>query len=92
MFIEVLSASAGLNIDLLELRNLPYTQQLVDVMKSSLPLVTVSNVFINGIASGHGLVHLPLKVNTYVRKDLPLFDLLSKTFFVSERGGAGGGL
>ncbi|KAH7708673.1 hypothetical protein AAVH_24077 [Aphelenchoides avenae] len=61
MFIEVLSASAGLNIDLLELRNLPYTQQLVDVMKSSLPLVTVSNVFINGIASGHGLVHLPLK-------------------------------
>lgn len=63
MLREFLSRCEGFVIARLILRNLPYNQQLMNVMVQCLPFTSVLNVFVDGVAFGHDQVHRILEVN-----------------------------
>lgn len=57
MLREVLTRCDGLAVNQLVLHNLSYTEQLLNVVEECLPSVTVSELFIDGVSSGHERVH-----------------------------------
>lgn len=61
--LDVLGRCKGFVVAVLELRDLPYNERVMDVMAQCLPFVTVSVVFVNGVASGHDQVPRLLEVN-----------------------------
>lgn len=57
MLREVHTRCDGFAVKQFTLRNLPYTEQLVKIAEECLPSVTVSELGIYGVASGHDRVH-----------------------------------
>lgn len=62
MLQDIFGRCGGHVLSILELRDLPFNDAVMEVMAQRLPYVAVSEVIVVGIASGHERVHRLLEV------------------------------
>ena len=74
--LEALNKCKGFAVAVLELRDLAYTERVMNVMTQCLPFLSVSTVYVNGVASGHDNVSRLLQVRLFRLQDSP--DVVAK--------------